>query len=105
MEWIAYIACLLGGAFSANGIPHFVQGISGNSFPTPFSKPRGIGLSPAFTNVIWGLFNFAIAWWLLNGKIIDPITTSFRISLDLFLFGFFLMSILLSIRFAKKHKE
>lgn len=42
----------------ANGVPHFVQGICGNKFPTPLATPRGVGESPALVNVIWGWFNF-----------------------------------------------
>ena len=43
----------------ANGVPHFVQGICGNKFQTPFARPRGIGESSALVNAgIWGWFNF-----------------------------------------------
>ena len=55
------ILWFLVGVFFANGIPHFVHGISGRKFPTPFAKPPGKGLSPSVVNVLWGLFNFLIA--------------------------------------------
>jgi hypothetical protein len=43
---------LVAGAFLANGVPHFVQGICGNKFQTPFARPRGVGESSALVNVI-----------------------------------------------------
>ncbi len=40
------------GVFMAKFVPHFVQGISGNSFPSPFSNPPGRGLPSLNLNVI-----------------------------------------------------
>jgi hypothetical protein len=57
MEWYLYIASFFAGIFLANAVPHFVQGISGNKFPSPFAKPSGRGLSSPIVNVIWALFN------------------------------------------------
>jgi hypothetical protein len=37
MIWQFYLCALFAGIFLANAIPHFVQGISGNKFPTPFA--------------------------------------------------------------------
>ena len=42
-----------------NGIPHFVQGISGAPFQSPFAKPPGIGESSPLINVYWGFANLA----------------------------------------------
>jgi hypothetical protein len=36
-----------------NGVPHFVQGLSGKRFPTPFSGGAGTEDAPA-RNVLWG---------------------------------------------------
>jgi len=60
MPWYFYIAYFFAGAFLANGVPHFVQGICGNKFQTPFASPRGVGESSAIVNVIWGAFNFVV---------------------------------------------
>ncbi len=60
MPWYGYLAHFIAGAFLANGVPHFVQGVSGNKFQTPFAKPRGVGESSAIVNVIWGWFNFLV---------------------------------------------
>ena len=48
------------GLLFANAVPHFVQGISGHRFQTPFASPPGIGESSALVNVLWGLANFVV---------------------------------------------
>jgi hypothetical protein len=65
MPWYTYIAYFFGGAFLVNAIPHFVSGVTGRPFPSPFAKPPGKGLSSPVVNVLWGAFNFAIAYFLL----------------------------------------
>jgi hypothetical protein len=65
MRWYHSIAHVLGGAFLANAIPHFVNGIAGHPFQSPFATPPGEGLSPAWVNVLWGSANLAIAYLLL----------------------------------------
>jgi hypothetical protein len=47
----------LAGALLCNSIPHLAAGLRGEAFPTPFAKPRGKGLSPAFVNFLWGAAN------------------------------------------------
>jgi hypothetical protein len=63
--YVTYIAYFFGGAFLVNAIPHFVSGVTGHPFPSPFAKPPGIGLSSPVVNVLWGAFNFAIAYLLI----------------------------------------
>ena len=65
MKWYHYIAYFFGGAFLVNFVPHFTNGVSGRSFPSPFASPPGQGLSPAWVNVLWGLFNLLVAYLLL----------------------------------------
>lgn len=65
MAWYVYLAYFLGGAFLGNFVPHFVNGISGRRFPTPFSKPPGKGLSSPLVNVLWGILNLVIAYLLI----------------------------------------
>jgi len=67
MEWYAYVAYFFAGAFLANGVPHFVQGIAGNKFQSPFASPPGVGESSPLVNVIWGLVNFFIGFALIYG--------------------------------------
>ena len=65
MRWYYYFAYFFGGAFLANAMPHFVSGISGHPFQSPFASPPGVGLSSATINVLWGFFNFVIAYLLI----------------------------------------
>ena len=64
MRWYTYVATMFGGAFLVNAVPHFVNGVSGRSFPTPFALPRGRGVSSPVANVLWGTLN-AVAGYLL----------------------------------------
>jgi hypothetical protein len=57
MPWYFYVWAFVAGTLLANGVPHFVQGISGSLFPTPFATPRGVGDSSPRVNVVWGFFN------------------------------------------------
>ena len=65
MRWYHYLAYFLGGTFLANTVPHFVNGVSGNAFQSPFASPPAQGLSSSTINVLWGLFNLAIAYLLI----------------------------------------
>ena len=65
MRWYHYIAYFFGGAFFANSSPHYVMGVSGRPFQSPFASPPGEGLSSATVNVLWGLFNVAVAYLLV----------------------------------------
>ncbi len=64
MRWYVYVAYFFGGAFLANAIPHFVFGISGHPFPSPFATPPGQGESPAMVNVLWGSANLVVGYLL-----------------------------------------
>ena len=39
MQWLPYISYFFGGLFLTNAIPHFVSGLMGRPFQTPFAKP------------------------------------------------------------------
>ncbi len=65
MPWRDAAAFFLGGALLANFVPHFVSGVCGRSFPSPFARPPFRGLSSPAVNVLWGLFNLAAAYALL----------------------------------------
>jgi hypothetical protein len=53
MRWNHYVAYFFGGAFLANAIPHFVAGVMGHPFQSPFAHPPGEGLSSSTVNVLW----------------------------------------------------
>ncbi len=67
MAWYDYLAYFAAGALLANGVPHFVNGISGRRFQSPFAWPPGVGESPPLVNVVWGLANFAGGFALIFG--------------------------------------
>ncbi len=52
-----YLLVFLAGALLCNAIPHLAAGLRGERFPTPFAKPRGVGLSSPVLNMLWGLAN------------------------------------------------
>jgi len=99
MNWYDYIACLFAGAFLANAVPHFVHGISGDRFPTPFAHPRGIGLSSPTVNVVWAQFNLIVGSILFR---IEKVSGD-DLRLAIFFTGVVALSTTMSVRFAKKH--
>jgi hypothetical protein len=102
VNWYEYLACFFAGAFLTNVVPHFVYGISGDRFPTPFAHPPGKGLSSPTVNVVWALFNLLVGYILFRaGKVLsgnDP-------ALVVFFAGIVAISIPLSVRFSKKQTE
>lgn len=65
MAWLHLLSYLLGGACLANAVPHFVSGMMGRSFQSPFAKPRGVGLSSSTVNVLWGFANIVLFYLLV----------------------------------------
>src|SRR5580692_12741484 len=65
MRWYHYVAYFFGGAFLANAVPHFVSGVSGRPFQSPFASPPGEGLSSSTVNVLWGLLNLVVGYLLV----------------------------------------
>ena len=65
MPWFHFLAYFFGGALFANFVPHFVSGVLGRTFPTPFASPPFRGQSSSRVNVLYGLCNLAIAYALV----------------------------------------
>ncbi|OOG51549.1 hypothetical protein [Rhodanobacter sp. C01] len=65
MNWTHYVSYFFAGALFTNAIPHFVSGVMGRPFQSPFAKPPGQGFSSSTLNVLWGFFNLAIGYVLL----------------------------------------
>lgn len=65
MQWIDYVSYLFGGAFLTNAVPHFVSGVMGRPFQSPFATPRGEGHSSSTVNVLWGFLNLVIGYLLV----------------------------------------
>ena len=102
MNWYHYVACFFAGMFLANFVPHFVQGVSGDRFPSPFSKPPGKGLSSPTVNVLWALLNLVVGYFLFH---IGKISSENISALVVFFAGIAAISIMLSVNFAKKHSS
>jgi hypothetical protein len=96
MSFLGYLRAFLAGLFLANAVPHFVMGVCGLPFPSPFAKPPGEGDSSPIVNVLWGFLNIVIGLWLLN----------FRLPQDMLawllaLLGALLISVMLALHFGK----
>ena len=101
MNWWHLVSYLFGGAFLANAIPHLVSGMTGRPFQSPFAKPPGQGLSSSTVNVVWGVFNLAVAYILICrvgefnlGSTADVACTGL---------GFFLLGVMLARHFGRFH--
>jgi hypothetical protein len=70
MGWLNYVSYFLGGAFLANAVPHFVSGMMGKAFQSPFARPPGQGLSSSTVNVLWGFLNIVVGY-VLVGRVGD----------------------------------
>ena len=97
MKWYHYAACFFAGLFLANAVPHFIQGISGVRFPTPFANPPGKGLSSPTVNVLWGLLNLVVGYVLFRA---GKIATAKIANLVMFFAGILFISVMLSHAFA-----
>lgn len=95
MHWLILF---LAGLFLANGIPHFVNGISGRRFHSPFARPFVKGRSSALSNVLWGLLNFAAGIALLGTK---PLTPGLNSDFVAFACGFGVTAIGLAVFFER----
>lgn len=102
MDWLIYLACFLGGAFLINGVPHFVNGISGRRFHSPFARPFVKGLSSAVVNVIWGFINFVIAFVLLTAA---GAGFEFNLKAVFIALGALLTALALAVLFSRLDKE
>lgn len=65
MEWINYVSYFFGGVFFTNAIPHFVNGVMGKPFQSPFASPPGKGLSSSTTNILWGFINLLLGYMFI----------------------------------------
>ena len=101
MKWYHYVSAFFAGMFLANFVPHFINGVSGNAFPTPFSNPPGKGLSAPVVNVLWALFNLLVGYLLFRA---GKITSQNKLALVIFFIGIICMSVMLSMTFVDKMK-
>jgi hypothetical protein len=65
MSWLHLLSYFLGGATLANAVPHFVSGVMGRPFQSPFARPPGEGLSSSTVNLAWGFANLVLSYLLV----------------------------------------
>jgi hypothetical protein len=99
MKWYHYIGSFFAGLFLTNVVPHFINGVSGNAFPTPFSNPPGKGLSSPLTNVLWALLNLLIGYILFR---VSKTNAKNKLSIIIFFIGVVCISIMCSMAFMEK---
>lgn len=101
IKWFHYIAAFFAGFFLANVVPHFIHGISGDSFPTPFANPPGKGLSSPTVNVLWACFNLLVGYVLLRA---GRVSHKNKLLLIMLFIGILVCSVMLSYAFMDKMK-
>jgi hypothetical protein len=101
VHWYNYLAAFVSGAAFANFVPHFVHGVSGDGFPTPFARPPGRGLSSPTINVVWALVNLILGYvlWRAGGVTLQP-----SFALLVCFAGIAVLGIQASVGFQKKQK-
>jgi hypothetical protein len=99
MKWYHYLFCFFAGAFIGNAIPHFIHGVSGDGFPSPFANPPGKGLSSPLVNVLWGLANIVVGYLFFRA---GKVSRTNNLTVALFFAGFVCISIMCSIVFVDK---
>jgi hypothetical protein len=101
VDWLYLVSYFFGGAFLSNAIPHLASGSMGRPFQSPFAKPPGQGLSSSTVNVVWGVFNLAVAYVLIcRVGDFNPRSTADAVTLGL---GFLLMGLLSARHFGRFH--
>ena len=93
------VALFFAAVFAVNGIPHFVQGVCGHRFQSPFASPPGVGESSPVVNVLWGAFNFLVAYCLLRWA--GPFVIGLNLASLVFFGGGLAMALALSQHFGK----
>jgi hypothetical protein len=99
LPWYIYLLQFVSGLLLANGVPHFVQGICGHWFQTPFASPPGVGESSPLVNVLWGFLNLAAGFALIfafSPKGSDVIAEWALVGL-----GALVMAVFLALRFGR----
>ena len=102
MNWYNYVLCFFAGMFLANVVPHFVHGISGDRFPTPFARPPGKGLSSPTVNVIWALANLIVGYVSFR---VGKVSNGGNLALFIFLAGIGALRMWLSVLFPKTKRR
>jgi hypothetical protein len=68
MSWYFYVLEFVSGLLLTNGVPHFVEVVSGHRFQPPFGYPPGIGESSLLSNALWAFANLAADLFFSGSK-------------------------------------
>lgn len=98
MKWYHLVAAFAAGFFLGNAVPHFVAGVMGQSFPSPFANPPGQGLSSPLVNTLWGLTNILIGYVLVRA---GRVQMSDRASMAAFFLGLSIVGVMTSLLFGE----
>ena len=101
IKFLHYVAAFFAGFFLANTVPHFIHGVSGDPFPTPFAHPPGKGPSSPTCNVLWACFNLLVGYTLLRASKVSHKNKMLLVALFI---GIVVCAVMLSIAFADKMK-
>jgi len=99
---ISLFVLFFAGAFLCNSVPHFVSGLQGRPFPTPFAKPPGVGDSSPVVNFLWGFLNLVIGLALV---IRLPLAVHFYPRLTALLLGGLVLGLQCSSHFGKVQRS
>lgn len=99
---MSIISSFFAGLFFANGIPHFVNGISGKDFHNPPLHRFFQNVPSPLFNVIWGLLSFSLAVLLFS--LIGEFKFGINFNSFAMAFGFIFASVGLSIYFKNRKK-
>ena len=93
MKWYSYIGYFFAGMLLANVVPHFVMGITGQEFQTPFANPS----SPT-ANVLWGFLNLIAGYIIIIA--LGGLDLKFNMKTAVTALGALTLAIMLSFAFA-----
>jgi hypothetical protein len=95
---VNYLADFFAGAFLSNCLPHLLCGLQGVPFPSPFSKPRGVGDSSPLVNFLWGSLNLLAGLILLSR---NPVSIGLSGEFAALVVGFLMLGVFCSLHFGK----
>ena len=96
---MAYLGLFFAGMFLCNALPHLMKGLQGETFYTPWARPRGTGHSSALENVLWGCANLLVAVFLIDRIFLKNVPHG-MVALAA---GFVLIAVVCSLIFAKRN--
>jgi hypothetical protein len=102
MPVLLIVLSFLAGLLICNAVPHLAAGLRGEAFPTPFAKPRGVGLSAPLVNVVWGWVNLFLGLAIMPHFVLfSPVMPLFNSLWLSFALGFLLAGVYLARHFGR----